>query len=181
MSRFTLRTFNGHGHRNAVFNDRPLVYSQDLIFFIFRKYQKNWLPICFKTYTIHPLSPFTHKIREAIHLLLKDKDSEYNMKYEELVGSSDDRLIQFVDHIRQVYDNFSVEISATINEIFDITIYVARLSLTFYEKGVREAPCLANEITLIFLDRLPANIYPMLNMHAENVVAAKSHDANVSS
>lgn len=181
MNRFTLRTFDGRGYRNAIFHDRPMIYSQELIHFIFRIHQKNWMPIPFRTYTIHPLSPFTHKIREAIYLLLKDKESVYNMKYEELVESSDDKLIHFIDHIRQVFNSFREGISVSINEIFDATMYVARLTLTFYEKGARDAPYLANEFIISFLDRWPTNIYPKLNMHAENIIAAKSQETQVSS
>ena len=180
--RFTIKTYNGHGFRNALFNDRPLIFSQDLIFFIFRVHQKNWLPLGYTTYTIHPLSPFTHKVREAIYLLLKNTEADYNMKYEEVVASSDDKLIKFVDHIRLVFDNCYLQSSVSINDTFDATLYVARLSFTFFEKDVRDAPFLASEMITDFLDKLPPSIYAFINWHAENILLAKSRtDRNVPS
>lgn len=157
-------------------HDRHIIFATDVVHFLSNEYQLRWLPDGCRYYQPHALSPFTRDMGEAIRVILRDREREFRIQFQELVApvAAEDQETAFVEHSKNVFYRMFHQ-GCVAPQLFETIVYVARMSTLFYERGFVDVPnsavVLISEAIFHFMSVNGAGLYCTFSEVASEIIS----------
>lgn len=161
--------------------ERNKIFAFDFVYFLAQEYRTNWKPYDWPFYYIDPLSPMTSDIADRARMLLKNCERFYAEKYEELVPPGVvGRPEIFYGHAKYMFETHFNSCGSA-EDFFHTMVYVGRLGILFYQKGIYGTPNYAvvaiGESLMYFMRHYGPGIFPMFSVIGQSFVAQSQNNA----